>query len=240
MFNGKNKAITFSFDDGNTDDVRLVELFKRYGLKATFNLNSGSLSYGYSWEYWNKTQIHHLNYFDYPDLYDGFEIACHTHTHPDLTRMVKATVLNEWKLDRKILEFLYGCKIEGAALPYGKWDATTYQCLKELGFLYCRTTKVTHKFDLPDDLMIYPTCKFIEKEIMDLANEFLRLPNDKPALFYIYGHSYELETEDHWQKFEDFCKLISFREDICYETNINIIKNCLNDEKSQNEIEGKI
>ena len=39
MWNGKNKAITFSFDDGVTQDKRLVEMLDKYGLKATFNIN---------------------------------------------------------------------------------------------------------------------------------------------------------------------------------------------------------
>ena len=43
MFNGKMKAITFSYDDGVTQDKRLIEIFNKYGLKATFNLNSGLL-----------------------------------------------------------------------------------------------------------------------------------------------------------------------------------------------------
>lgn len=43
MWNGKKKAITFSFDDGGTQDFRLVQIFNKYGLKATFNLNSGLL-----------------------------------------------------------------------------------------------------------------------------------------------------------------------------------------------------
>lgn len=42
MWQGKTKAITFSFDDGVEQDIRLIEMFDRYGLKGTFNLNSGS------------------------------------------------------------------------------------------------------------------------------------------------------------------------------------------------------
>ena len=38
---GKHKALTFSFDDGRKEDRRLVELFNQYGIKGTFNLNSG-------------------------------------------------------------------------------------------------------------------------------------------------------------------------------------------------------
>ena len=43
MWNGKNKALTFSFDDGVRQDIRLIEIFNKYGLKGTFNLNSGFL-----------------------------------------------------------------------------------------------------------------------------------------------------------------------------------------------------
>ena len=39
----KMKAVTFSYDDAVTQDQRLIELFDRYGLKCTFNLNSGLL-----------------------------------------------------------------------------------------------------------------------------------------------------------------------------------------------------
>ena len=42
-FYGKKKAITFSYDDGVTQDIRLIELFNKYGLKCTFNLNSDLL-----------------------------------------------------------------------------------------------------------------------------------------------------------------------------------------------------
>ena len=42
-FNGKLKAVTFSFDDGVTQDKRLIEILNKYNLKATFNLNSAYL-----------------------------------------------------------------------------------------------------------------------------------------------------------------------------------------------------
>ena len=43
-FNGVNKAITFSFDDAVTQDIRLIELLNKYNLKCTFNVNSELLS----------------------------------------------------------------------------------------------------------------------------------------------------------------------------------------------------
>ena len=41
MWNNKKKAITFSFDDGVEQDIKFIEICDKYGLKATFNLNSG-------------------------------------------------------------------------------------------------------------------------------------------------------------------------------------------------------
>lgn len=38
---GKTKALTLSYDDGVEQDIHLVEIMKRNGLKGTFNLNSG-------------------------------------------------------------------------------------------------------------------------------------------------------------------------------------------------------
>ena len=40
MFNGKMKAVTFSYDDCTTQDIKLAELFNKYNVKATFNVNS--------------------------------------------------------------------------------------------------------------------------------------------------------------------------------------------------------
>ena len=41
---GKIKALTFSYDDGVRFDGKLIEIFNRYGMKGTFNLNAGSLA----------------------------------------------------------------------------------------------------------------------------------------------------------------------------------------------------
>ena len=41
---GLDRALTFSYDDGVSPDKRLVAIFKKYGLKATFNINSDLFS----------------------------------------------------------------------------------------------------------------------------------------------------------------------------------------------------
>ena len=37
---GKRRIVTFSYDDGSKNDVRLIELFNKYGGKATLQLYS--------------------------------------------------------------------------------------------------------------------------------------------------------------------------------------------------------
>ena len=38
---GKPKALTLSYDDGVEQDVKLIEIAEKYGIKGTFNINSG-------------------------------------------------------------------------------------------------------------------------------------------------------------------------------------------------------
>ena len=37
----RRKAVTLSYDDGTIYDEKLIGILNQYGLKATFNLNSG-------------------------------------------------------------------------------------------------------------------------------------------------------------------------------------------------------
>jgi len=218
------KFLTFSFDDGNEDDVRLVEIMNRYGLKGTFNLNSGSLTTTSSWKYCGEKDVRHLNYFDYPNLYDGHEIAGHSYTHPHLEQLDKATLDNQIRLDKKILEHLYNCRIRGMAYPFGTYNQDVVMALEENGIEYCRTIKATYRFDLPEQPLIWnPTCHFRDLKIGRLAEEFLKAESREDLLFYIWGHSYELMTEEDWNSFEEFCTMISGCADVCYYTNIEIL-----------------
>ena len=38
---GKAKAVTLSYDDGVRQDIRFARIVEAYGLKCTFNINSG-------------------------------------------------------------------------------------------------------------------------------------------------------------------------------------------------------
>ena len=42
-------------------------------------------------------------------------------------------------------------------------------------------------------------------------------------MMYVWGHSYEFTDKDNWEVMEEFCKLVSNKEDIWYATNIEIV-----------------
>ena len=94
------------------------------------------------------------------------------------------------------------------ALPFGTYNDDVIKVLKEVGVLYCRTCEHTYNFEMPNDLpLLHPTCHFRYKDLDKLTDEFLNTQTDGDMLFYIWGHSYELVTEDDWQNFELMLKI---------------------------------
>ncbi len=217
--NGKKKALTFSFDDGIQYDVKLVELFNKYGMKCTFNLNSGIMTRANNWIE-KDIMVFRMNQTEVGHLYDGHEIASHTLTHPYLTRLDYDTQKNEILTDVRNLENFFSCKIHGLALPYGCYDENTLKILNECDLKWCRLCGTTMKFDMPNHLPLFSgTCHFNNPDIFRLADEFIQLDPDEEKVFYIWGHSYELEANHLWDKFESLLKLLSNRDDIYYCTN---------------------
>ncbi|MEE0946931.1 MAG: polysaccharide deacetylase family protein [Acutalibacteraceae bacterium] len=119
-FGGKNKAITFSYDDGVTQDIRLIELLNKYGLKCTFNLNSALLGQKGILNINDKRISHYkVHPEDVKYIYDGHEIAVHTLSHPNLTQCDDDTVIRQVEEDRIKLSELAGYEVIGMAYPCG-------------------------------------------------------------------------------------------------------------------------
>ena len=229
-WNGKKKALTFSFDDGVTQDIRFVELLNKYGLKATFNLNSSYLGLGGSLERNGKKVDHikvHAN--DVKKIYAGHEVAVHTLTHPNLTDLDEQTIIYQVEQDRKMLSELSGTDVIGMAYPCGgvnNDDRVAEIIGRATGVKYSRTITSTYNFDLQTNLLRFnPTISFTEEDrLFELGEKFLSLDTDVPQIFYIWGHTYELDAEYiSWERFEEFCRLISGKDDIFYGTNREVI-----------------
>ena len=51
----------------------------------------------------------------------------------------------------------------------------------------------------------------------------MSLKPDRPQIYYIWGHAYEFDIHGDWERFEDFCRLISGHDDIFYGTNREVL-----------------
>ena len=226
----KKKAITFSYDDGVTQDIRLIELLNKYGLKCTFNLNSELLSNkGMLIREGQRISHYKVHPQDVKDIYDGHEVAVHTLTHPNLTRCDDAEVIRQVETDRLNLSRLVGYEVVGMAYPCGgvnNDDRVAELIKKNTGVKYSRTITTTGSFDLQDNLYRFnPTAFHLDfDELMRLGTSFIELKPETPKIFYIWGHSYEMDYgADYWVKLEEFFKLISNKDDIFYGTNKEVL-----------------
>lgn len=233
MWKGKSKAVTFSFDDGVLQDKRLIDILNRYNLKCTFNLNSSLLgnrnTYLYKGFEIDRTKILPS---EVKSLYAGHEVAAHTKDHYLLPALSDELVISQVEEDRLKLSELCGYEVVGMAYPCGgvNNDDRVAELIKNhTGVKYARTISSTENFDIQDNLYRFnPTVYHLDrKKAFSLAEEFINLKTDTSKIFYIWGHSYELDYNNEkqmtWDYFEEFCKLISNKEDIFYGTNKEIL-----------------
>lgn len=222
---GKEKALTLSYDDGVEQDIRLLRIMKQYGLKGTFNINSGL--YVKEGTFYPENHIHRRmteKQITEAFLNSGQEIAVHSYTHPFLEQLPSAMMIKEIIEDREKLEEQFGTIVRGMAYPFGTWNEEVISALKSCGIVYARTVESTYDFKIPVDWMKLPaTCHHNTPRLMELGSKFVE---DKvtraPYLFYLWGHSYEFEAQNNWNVIEDFAKYVGYKEDIWYATNIEI------------------
>lgn len=222
---GRAKALTLSYDDGVEQDIKLIDIMNKYGLKGTFNLNSGL--YANDGTVYPKGQIHRRmteKQIVETFLYSGQEVAVHSLTHPFLEQLPVHMVISEVIKDRENIERQFGTIVRGMAYPYGTMNDNVIEALKCCGIVYSRTVISTNDFRIPNDWMrLTATCHHNSPELLNLAKKFVEDKIIKtPYLFYLWGHSYEFEANNNWNVIEDFAKYIGNRNDIWYATNIEI------------------
>jgi peptidoglycan/xylan/chitin deacetylase (PgdA/CDA1 family) len=230
MMNGKMKALTFSYDDGITQDFRLVELLNKYDLKCTFNINSELLGRrGMLMRDGKRISHYKIHPDDVKGLYAGHEVAVHTLTHPNLTQQEDAEVIRQVETDRLNLSELVGYEVVGMAYPCGgvNNDDRVAEIIKNnTGVKYSRTITCNNSFDVQDNLYRFnPTAHHLEfDKIMEMGKKFIEMKPDKPQIFYIWGHAHEMDyMGDYWVKLAEFFKLMSHHDDIFYGTNKEIL-----------------
>lgn len=230
---GKTKAVTFSYDDGCRADLRLAQIINEYGIKCTFNISSKFIAKNNSGFYLTQEEIKKAL------LDTGHEIAIHGayHKAPGMTDLTDGIcdVLG----CRSELERTFGGIIRGMAYPNsgvlhfenGKEYRDVRQYLSYLGIAYARTLGADNdSFYLPEDWYNWqPTAHHDNPNIMNYIDKFVgldinaRYSGDQwPRLFYLWGHSFEYENNNNWNRLHEICKGLSADNNIWHATNIEI------------------
>lgn len=214
---GKHKCLTMSYDDGREFDKDMIEFFNEVGIKGTFHLNGGLLG--------DNTYGKRIEKDDIPVLYKGHEISGHTFTHPTIERCPLDQVVLQVLEDRQILEELSGYPVRGLSYPNGSYSKDIINLLPACGIEYARTVNSTHSFGMPVDYLEWnPTCHHADPRFEELADTFIiRDKTQYLYLLYVWGHSYEFEGNDTFDRFKATCRKLANRKEVWYATNIEIV-----------------
>jgi peptidoglycan/xylan/chitin deacetylase (PgdA/CDA1 family) len=130
----ESPAVVVTFDDGcETDLLCAAEILKEANFGATFYITVGFLG---KTGYLSESQLRQLSD-------EGFEIGCHSWTHPYLTDL-GANELRREIGDAKVrLEHITGRKVNHFSCPGGRWDSRAAKTAKESGYLTVATSR-TH------------------------------------------------------------------------------------------------
>ncbi len=220
------KIVTFSFDDGVTQDIRFIEILNKYGLKCTFNLNSELLGTEGTLTVLGETVDHKkVNKSDVKLIYSGHEVAAHTLTHPFLPELSSDEIVYQVENDRLNLSELVGYEVIGMAYPGGGVNCNDFvaNTIKaSTGIKYARTIRETLSFKGYENLYLFNPTMSLTKDtdkIESITDAFLKNDTDETKLLYIWGHSYEFDAGNRWGLLEDFCRIISRKDDVLYCTN---------------------
>ena len=239
------KFFTVSFDDGTGQDVRLISLMEKYGIKGTFNLSSGLFG---KKSYIRRvgdmaksaSQIdcaHPEEYVDHfilskPDalrLYShpNVEVASHGTHHLVQTDFTSEQAHEEIERDIQALSELFGCRVTGHAFPKGSYNENVLSVLRNSGAVYARKVSSNQPPEdfsvIKDGLLVTPTCRHNAPFAKELLQKFLDTPAmDGDIAFHMWGHSYELDygTDiSSYERIEELFAMVAGAKDIVCVTN---------------------
>ena len=219
----KLKTLTFSLDDGTFQDKEMLNMFNRFNLKATFNINSKKMDHNGDFTMENWLKCYKIKGEDIKYIYQGHEVAAHSSTHTDFSDCSDETLEYEIDQDVKTLSELVGYKVVGFAYPYGIYNDKIIDRLKKNGIIYARSVKSDLTFNIPKNWYTFGgTCNISIDKLPNLVKRWNNLSPKQMKLFYIWGHSYELDMYHQHEKVFDLLSKLANKEDVYYGTNKDI------------------
>jgi peptidoglycan/xylan/chitin deacetylase (PgdA/CDA1 family) len=131
------KSVCITFDDGcETDLISAASLLSELGFGATSYITVEFLGKP---GYMSHAQVRELHAL-------GFEIGCHSLTHPYLTDVDDARLHEETAGAKDRLEQIAGVRVEHFSCPGGRWDARVMRAVEQARFRTMSTSRTGVNF----------------------------------------------------------------------------------------------
>ena len=205
------------WDDGMYTDLRLVDILRKYNVKATFNLNPGRYAeeripaqwlkfVDVPWSF-NGFTGGMLSKNDLLEVYKGFKVASHCMHHETVGRVLDDVFIKAAIDARHYLEDLFQQECPGFAWPCGQTTPATADALREAGFEYGRTTAYTDNvLSYEHPLLLNSSCHFLNRSFKDIFEK----AKAENGVFYFWGHTYEMmDCQGMWDFTEQKIKFLS-------------------------------
>ena len=199
------KIFILSFDDGTVHDRRFVELLNKYGLRATFNFNSGLEDF--VWYFEDRFPVRRQVLSDTVAQYRGHEVASHSLHHHRLNTLTPPQLRREVEEDASAIKKLFWLEEIGFGVPFTACSEREIRILRKF-VRYIRLSAFSGSFALPEDPYHIPIHGLYNDP--DIYEKLARFAESElpVSLFVMAGHSYEFEALDHWQYIEDMIQYI--------------------------------
>ena len=206
---GKSRAFSITYDDGVLQDIPFVSLLNRYGLKGTFNLNSGLMQEEFAWHHPTGALIRRLPPKIAATLYEGHEVASHTVSHPYMEQLSDEELRYQLGRDKEALEQLFGREVLGFAVPFDHFSDRIADCARQCGFAYARTSQESYSYRPSRDYFHWSAGAYhVMPGFWDFVEHFFHT-EEELALCQIVGHSYDLDTEQMWEPMESLFRRVA-------------------------------
>ncbi len=229
----KTAVLTTSWDDGHRCDVRLARMLKGHGLKATFYVAPENQEFA-------KQDL--LSLPEIRDLSQDFEIGAHSMTHRRLPTISEQEAAREIIESKAVLEQVIGKEIKVFCYPGGAYTKLHVQLVKDAGYRYARTV-ARHTFTVDDPYEagtsvhaynhgfgfdLWRTARFVKFQPIKvlrclewdaLAKAMFDQVIKEGGIYHIWGHSWEIDEHDDWERLENVFRYISANTKVSYVTN---------------------
>jgi peptidoglycan/xylan/chitin deacetylase (PgdA/CDA1 family) len=139
----EGKVVGITFDDGYQNNlVNALPVLHKHSFTATCYAVSSMIGGTNSWDRDLVAEKPLMTEADWRAwLGAGMDVGSHTRTHADLTQLGPDEALDQIANSKSELEETLGCEVRHFCYPYGRFDATHCDMVRQAGYATATTTR---------------------------------------------------------------------------------------------------